>query len=117
MIPCMADGHRNRYVLEHESGHPGYSNTVVYGTPEDLELLARKLAEAVLAPGGSLSEFATRKHGASSRVTLQFRAVDAAEIDLWHVPSVKSRFAGWVAIALIIGLLVLAWIGALSLAS
>lgn len=75
---------KNRFVLDRESGQPGHDHTVAYATREDLAELARRLSLVAQDLSGELSEYATRMHGQSSRVMLQFRCTDQRSIDEFH---------------------------------
>ncbi len=111
----MSETHRNSFVLDRETGHPGYDSTVIYATPRDLEALGRELASSAASGPVSVSHYATWKEGQSSRVTLEFRTAAEGDLDRWHRIDAKTRLTRGFNLALTLVVLALATVGLWSL--
>ncbi|MBK8181354.1 MAG: hypothetical protein IPK67_21220 [Planctomycetes bacterium] len=111
----MSETHRNSFVLDRETGHPGYDSTVIYATPRDLEALGRELASSAASGPVSVSHYATWKEGQSSRVYLEFRTAAEGDLDRWHRIDAKTRLTRGFNLALTLVVLALAAVGLWSL--
>lgn len=97
----MKDDHRNPFVVQTESGHPGYVHYTVISTRDGMQDLTHRLAEALAAEPGALrqegesakdpltlfSQYATIAHGQRSRVSLAFQVVE--DLEPYHVTRVN----------------------------
>jgi len=130
----MEEFFTNDYVVEVESGHPGYTDYKLIATPESWRTLAAELVNAAEKPGGAdeskrnergelllLSKYATISKGKTSRVSISFYA--AKDLTAHHVPSSRfdrfynSTVGCWLMFLVAAGILYLAAVGASALLS
>ncbi|QIF01529.1 hypothetical protein [Roseimicrobium sp. ORNL1] len=83
---------RNRYVLRTESGHPGYSNTVVLTTPTDLRNLAVDLQSLADKGDGRVEHYVTEEHSPKSRGSLVFEVISEHSLDTLQKSTAKSAW-------------------------
>ncbi len=124
----MEEFFTNDYVVEVESGHPGYINYKLIATPESWRVLAAQLASAAEnAERGSISQqngkretlllqkYATVSKGKSSRVSLSFYA--AKDLGVHHARATRLRklwnnVSCWVVLIIALIFIYLAGVGA-----
>ena len=109
--------HENLYVIEKETGHPGYQQYSITSTPEHMKELVEALSRALSEPrpeGELWQAYATIARGETSRVTLRFAVTD--DLKIYHKP--PGLFArllnkiGWpFGCLFVLAILYFAWIG------
>jgi hypothetical protein len=123
----MAEFFRNKYVVQVEHGHPGFTTYTVLSTREDMTALVEALSEALAKPEESLGEslpapdsptrlwsgYATTAYGQTSRVSLVFQLV--RDLAPYHVrPTTGRRLLGVVWALVVLLVLALAVVGAVA---
>ncbi|HTI72962.1 MAG TPA: hypothetical protein VMF06_23515 [Candidatus Limnocylindria bacterium] len=117
----MSDEYINKYVMEIESGHPGFKSFTVISTRDDLKAMIKSLesaleqtapessqtAAAAQSPRHVWSTYATIAHGETERVYLNF----AVASDLLRYHSKKRGLGPVMGYVLVAAIFVLLAIG------
>lgn len=83
---------RNRYVLRKESGHPGFQNTVILATSEDLKIMGSKIVELSTAGKGRVEFYKTDEFKSKSLGSIVFEVIDQDQLAKLQ----KTDFKNWI---------------------
>lgn len=108
-------GPRNRLVMRRESGHPGFSNAVVLGTPEDLKKLATEVHSLAERGHGRCDHHVTEEKKPNSLGAIAFEIVSEEELCRLQEGDLKHRLWEALGPAILISALVLSVYGGYSL--
>jgi hypothetical protein len=89
--PSMSPTPRNRLVLRRESGHPGFSNAVILGTPADLKKLAEEVHALAERGQGRCDHYVTEERKPNSRGTVAFEIITEDELSSLQEGDIKHR--------------------------
>ena len=93
---------RNRFMLRKESGHPGYSNTVVLATAEDLQKLSEDIRRLAESGRGRLDHHVTEERNPTSLGSVAFEVITEAELRSLQRGDWKHRMALFIGPAIFI---------------
>ncbi len=120
----MAEFFQNKFVIQRDSGHPGYQSYTIIATRNDLDQMVRELTVALgefveaaspvlehnSRPRQIISKYATIANGETSRVYLQFAIAD--DLSCFHVrPTLLSRIKANIGCITLTGLVIFAAVG------
>jgi hypothetical protein len=104
--------HVNKYVIDVESGHPGFRAYTVISTLGDMRKLVEALSRSLgdpAAAGKLWSDYATVAHGQSSRVELRF--VVEPDLAPYHTRSLLVQVRRLLGCVVLLAALYFAWVG------
>ena len=106
---------RNKFIIHEESGHPGRKDLAIYAEKENLMNLADEILKQKLDGKIQINEYATYKHGQSSRVQLRIESKTKEELDFYHTTPTKQKVENYLRATIEYCVLGLAIYGAWSL--